>query len=289
MKVSSRREFLAGSAVALTGCLKDVGDSTDDNESDINRTDTENRTDEPLNESEYGGETAEGTQVLEENVYVDTPYGDDYSPTGLQIMGGKNMEATVRILEDDEVIYSVTLAHDGQHPREMAYLYTDLIGKKGEFRAEVEIDGEVRELECKTGPGFVDTMGIQLPEVKGCTSPKRANITIRRVTETPDEVELVSSEELSEYDTVEYYVEWYRECKDNPEEKDLCATENGKLDFARGGVSGRSYEEFERIIEKFPSYGSDEDGYPTTEKDGYPAGTYIEHDGEVYVFRMLEF
>jgi len=67
----------------------------------------------------------------------------------------------------------------------MAYIYTDLIGGKGEFRAEVEMDGEVRGLECKTGPGFVDTMGVQLPEVEGCTSPERAKITIRSADETP--------------------------------------------------------------------------------------------------------
>lgn len=24
-----------------------------------------------------------------------------------------------------------------------------------------------------------------------------------------------------------------------------------------------------------------------SEKDGYPAGTHIEHDGEIYVFRMV--
>lgn len=286
MKVSSRREFLAGSAVALTGCLKDVGDSTDDNESDINRSDTESQSDEPLGESEYGGEAEEGTRILQEQVNVELPYGDDFSPEELIIYnsGDRELEATVRILEDGEVIYSVTLV---QGPVR-GYRYPGFIAKTGEFEVEVEMDGEIHELECKTGPGF-SNMAVELPEVKGCTNPKRANITIRRITETPDEVELVSSEELSEYDIVDSFVESYTYCEDAPDEKEACVTENGELDFFRGGVSGRRYAEYDRIIEKFPSYGSDEDGYPTTEKDGYPAGTYIEHDGEVYVFRMLEF
>ncbi|MCX2818105.1 hypothetical protein EGH25_01885 [Haladaptatus sp. F3-133] len=279
-----RRSFVATVAVVMSGCIDGENDTPANDNEETNGTDTENQTDESLNESEYGGLAEEGTRIFEEEVNVELPYGDDYSPQELLIYnsGEKKVDATVRILEDGEVIYSVTLVQEEGR----GYRYPEFMAKTGEFEVEVELDEEAHELECKTGPGF-SNMAVELPEVKGCTSPKHANITIRRVTETPDEVDPVSSEEPSEYDTVEYYVEWYRDCKDNPEEKDLCATENGELDFARGGVSGRSYEEFERIIEKFPSYGSEEDGYPTTEKDGYPAGTYIRHDGEIYVFRML--
>ncbi|MCX2818929.1 hypothetical protein EGH25_06145 [Haladaptatus sp. F3-133] len=265
----------------MSGCVSNGSNTTPgDDETDINQTDTGNRTDTPLNKSEYGGEVAEGTRVLNEEINVDTPYGNDYPPEAVRIISTAEEEvtATVRLLEGEDVIYSATLV---QEPSTGGYRYPELIGKTGGLVAEVERNGEVQELECKTGPGFT-IIAIDVDDVDGCTAPRHANIAIYHVTEKPDDVELVSSEELSEYDTVDSFVESYRYCDDNPDEKEACVTEDGEVDFFRGGVSGRRYAEFDRIIEKFPSYRSDDDEYPT--------GAYIEHEGEIYVFHMtMEF
>jgi len=276
LRKMNRRSFVATVAVAVSGCVEGGSDTPPNgDESGADQTDAESQTDEPLNESEYGGEAEEGTQVIEEQVNVELPYGDDFPPKEVIITNGadEEMEATVRLLDGGDVIYSVTLVQDSRR----GYRYPEFIGKTGELEAEVEKGEEVSKLECRTGTGF-SNIAVDIDDVDGCTAPKRANINIRTVTETPDEMEIVSSEERSEYNSVDSFVESYRYCDDDPGEKEACVTEDGELDFFRGGVSGRRYSEYESIIEEFPSHESEDDDYPT--------GTYIEHDGDVYVFSM---
>jgi hypothetical protein len=257
--MSSRREFINQlvviTLISLSGCL-----SNNNKNSRLNN--TSNNINETNNEGTQSSLGRGETEVLDEEFYVNSPYGEGSSDS-IRILNDKDrtVRCTVELFEDDEMIYALRI-------RLGPYgTYTDgmEIAREGVYEVHVESDNRTTSGSWRVGEGYtglvVDADKPEISQIK-----RRGTVEVRTLGRSPEGSEPVSSEEISEYEPIHTAIKQHHRCETDNSEED-CETAYA--------VTGEDWVTATRAYNVLSD---------TTNNEG--SGVYVRYNRETYVFSV---
>jgi len=307
-KIHRRRLLAVVGSALITGCVQSNDDTNpetqrgelDNNDSnsqqkdlDNNDSDTQEENNDTQKESDENTkeEPEPGEAVVREERKADSPYGDEITPRELTVAytdryNMSDIKIRVHDLEEEMEIYYLDISLHGPTGHEGIE-----VGKPGDYRIEVVVDGEEYEETWVVGRGFTDADVVVSDEgVDIGAAAERGTLVITRVSNRPPGIEPDSYENVSD---VEPFVEVFNRldgcveddspehCIRPPEDAWEEMEDPDDHQTATLEIQGR---EFGTVTRYMTEEGNESANLYQQEADeiGYPIGYYVERDGEYY-------